>query len=144
MKILVSACLFGLCCRWDGRSKENEAVLALGARHTLIPYCPEIYGGLATPREAAELQGDRVCTRGGADVTAAFEKGAAEAVRLCRTLGCACAVLADRSPSCGVGQVYDGSFTGTLVPGDGLTARALKEMGLRVLPASQAADAGAL
>lgn len=144
MKILVSACLLGLSCRWDGHTNQNESVLALRAQHTLIPYCPEIYGGLATPREPAEIRGGRVYTRSGVDVTAQFEQGAAEALRLCRTLGCDCAVLADRSPSCGVGWVYDGTFTGALVPGDGLTASALREGGVRVLPASQAADVAAL
>lgn len=140
MKILVSACLLGLSCRWDGRSKENESVLRLRQRHTLIPYCPEIYGGLATPREPSELRDGRVYTRGGADVTVQFAKGATEAVRLCDALGCECAVLANRSPSCGVGEVYDGTFTGALTQGDGLTARALMEHGVRVLPASRAAE----
>lgn len=137
MKILVSACLLGVACRYDGSAVANEAALRLSAAHTLIPFCPELYGGLATPREPAEIRGERVCTRSGADVTANYEKGAAEALRLMKLLRCDCAVLQDRSPSCGCGFVHDGSFSGRLTAGDGLTARALKAAGFCVLPASR-------
>ncbi len=142
MKILVSACLLGLSCRYDGRSKENPAILRLAADHTLIPYCPEIYGGLHTPRDPSEMRDGRVFSKSGADVTAQFEKGAVEAVLLAKTLGCDCAVLQDKSPSCGVGTVYDGTFTGALVRGDGLTAKALRDAGVRVLAATAAAAQG--
>ena len=142
MKVLVSACLLGLRCRYDGRSKANPAIIRLAAEHTLIPYCPEIYGGLPTPREPSEIRGGRVFTRSGTEVTAQFEKGAAEAVLLAGALGCTCAILQDSSPSCGVGTVYDGTFTGTPVPGDGLTANALRNANLRVVPASEAAEKG--
>ena len=140
MTILVSACLLGLACRYDGRAKENPAVLALRAHHTLIPFCPETYGGLPTPRLPSEIRGDRVVARDGADVTAAFAKGAQEALKLARLMGCDCALLQDRSPSCGCGLIHDGSFTDALVVGDGLTARLLKENGLRVLPANRVAE----
>ena len=142
MKVLVSACLLGLCCRYDGCAKANPAILRLAAEHTLIPYCPEVYGGLPTPREPAEIRAGRVFARSGADVTAKYEKGAAEAVLLANTLGCACAVMQDRSPSCGAGVVYDGTFTGTLTPGDGFTVKALRAANVRVVPASQAAEKG--
>lgn len=137
MKILVSACLLGLPCRYDGRSVPNDAVIALGKEHVLVPFCPEIYGGLATPREPAEIQNDRIVTRSGADVTEAYRKGADEALRVARLLGCSCAVLQDRSPSCGSGVRYDGTFTGTLTDGDGLTASLLKENHIQVIRASQ-------
>lgn len=138
MKLLVSACLLGLGCRYDGRAKENATVLELTGSHTLIPFCPEIYGGLSTPREPSEIRGGRVLTKTGEDVTMQFEKGACEALRLAQTLGCTGAILQDRSPSCGVGWIHDGTFLGGLVEGDGLTARLLLQAGLRVLPASRA------
>lgn len=140
MKILVSACLLGMSCRYDGASKENAEILNLSAKHSLIPFCPEIYGGLPTPREPSEIRDSRVYSKSGADVTEAFERGAREALRLARALGCDCALLQDRSPSCGIGAVYDGSFSRKLTAGDGLTARLLTENGLRVLPASRAAE----
>lgn len=137
MRLLVSGCLLGLCCRYDGASKPHPGVLALKERHELIPVCPEQLGGLATPRPPAERQGDRVVARSGADVTEQYRRGAEEALRLCRLLDCGAAVLKERSPSCGCGAVYDGSFTGTLVPGDGVTAELLKARGIPVYGESQ-------
>ena len=93
MKLLVSACLLGFPCRYDGRAKPHEGVLSLLETHTLIPFCPEIYGGLATPRPAAERQGDRVMTEAGFDVTEQYRRGAGEALRLCRLYGCNAALL---------------------------------------------------
>lgn len=132
MKLLVSACLLGARCRYDGKSAANPAVLALAARHTLIPVCPEQLGGLSTPRAPAERCAGRVKTCGGADVTDAYALGASEALRLCRLLGCEAAVLKARSPSCGMGVIYDGTFTGTRVLGDGMTAEALLAAGIPV------------
>ncbi|MDO5327812.1 MAG: DUF523 domain-containing protein [Clostridia bacterium] len=133
MKLLVSACLLGVCCRYDGKSKGNEAVLRLAEKHELIPVCPEQLGGLPTPRPPAEIQRDRVINRLGQDVTAQYQKGAEEALRLCQLFHCELAVLKARSPSCGCGLVYDGCFSGTLVPGDGFAARLLRENGIKVL-----------
>ena len=132
MRILVSACLLGVRCRYDGESKACPAVLDLAKEHELIPICPEQLGGLPTPRVPAEIQGERVMTRDGRDVTQAYQEGAEEATRLYQLLCCECAILKARSPSCGCGQVYDGTFSGALVPGDGMTARALKERGAPV------------
>jgi uncharacterized protein YbbK (DUF523 family) len=140
MIILVSACLLGLACRYDGAALPDEAVLRLCKIHTLVPFCPEIHGGLPTPREPAELRDGGVYTRSGKDVTAAFAKGAQEALRLAKTLGCTHAILQDRSPSCGYGAVYDGTFTGKLIPGDGLTAKLLSENSIHTLPASHAKE----
>jgi len=140
MKVLVSACLLGMACRYDGHTKENSEVIQLQKKHTLIPFCPEIYGGLPTPREPSEIREGRVYSKSGADVTAQFEKGAKEALRLCRTLGCECALLQDKSPSCGCGLIHNGHFDGGLVEGDGLTTRQLKANGVRVLPASKIAE----
>lgn len=132
MRILVSACLLGVRCRYDGESKACPAVLDLAKEHELIPVCPEQFGGLPTPRVPAEIQGERVVNREGQDVTQAYQKGAEEAARLYQLLRCDCAILKARSPSCGCGQVYDGTFSGALVPGDGMTARAFKERGVPV------------
>jgi uncharacterized protein YbbK (DUF523 family) len=132
MKLLVSACLMGLCTRFDGESKANSQVLALAGGHSLIPVCPEQLGGLPTPRPASELRGGRVINRLGVDVTAAFVRGAEEACQVYRLCGCEAAVLKLRSPSCGKGLVYDGSFSGTLTAGDGVFAALLKARGVAV------------
>lgn len=133
MTILVSACLLGCPCRYDGKSKPNDTVLALMEQHTLIPICPEQMGGLATPRVPAERRGDGVFTETGGDVTAQYRCGAEEALRLAKLYGCTHAILKERSPSCGSGQIYDGSFSRTLTDGDGVTAALLKENGITVL-----------
>ena len=132
MNILVSACLLGCACRYDGGSKPCAAVRALAARHTLIPVCPEIYGGLPTPRTPCEIVGGRVLSRDGADRTDAYRRGASEALRLAGALGCRAALLKARSPACGSGEVYDGSFSGTLTAGDGVAAAALSAAGIAV------------
>ena len=140
MKILISACLLGLPCRYDRASKPQPWVEALARRHELVPVCPEQLGGLPTPREPSERQGDRVVMRGGADVTEQYRRGAEEALRLYRMLGCEAAVLKERSPSCGYGRVYDGTFTGTITDGDGVTAELLARNGIPVYGESRAAE----
>ena len=132
MRLLVSACLLGVMCRYDGQSRPDEKVLALLKNHVLVPVCPEQLGGLSTPRCPCEIQGDRVMSRDGDDRTAEYEKGAQEALRLCRLFSCEAAVLKAKSPSCGLGCVYDGTFSGTLRPGDGVTAGLLKNSGVPV------------
>ena len=132
MRLLVSACLLGLCCRYDGQSKADENVLALLKGYTLVPVCPEQLGGLPTPRCPCEIRGDRVIARDGTDRTAEYRRGAEEALRLCRLFFCEAAVLKARSPSCGAGQVYDGEFTGTLRAGNGVTAGLLIQSGVPV------------
>ena len=132
MNILVSACLLGAACRYDGAAKVNEKVVRLLETETLIPVCPEQLGGLATPRTPAERQGDRVITKTGEDVTVQYQKGAEEVLKLAKLYQCSCAVLKERSPSCGCGRIYDGTFHGTLIDGDGVTAHLLKENGISV------------
>ena len=134
--VLVSACLLGMPCRYDGRSKP-AALTELSRAAALVPFCPEIYGGLPTPRPSAERDGERVKTKNGADVTEAFHRGAALAVELAKALDCRCALLKDKSPSCGRGRIYDGTFTGTLTPGDGVTAQLLLENGIAVYGESE-------
>lgn len=106
-------------------------------RLRLVPVCPEILGGLPTPRTPSERQGERMVSKTGADVTAAYQKGAEEALRLARLFGCRKALLKERSPSCGRGQIYDGSFSGRLIPGDGVTARLLEQESIAVFGESQ-------
>lgn len=137
MKLLVSACLLGCACRYDGKSKENAGVLSLLQQHEWIPVCPEQLGGLSTPRPCAERRGDRVVTSEGRDVTEQYQRGAREALRIYRTLGCEAAVLKARSPSCGSRQIYDGTFSGVCVPGEGVCAQMLRENGVRVIDEEQ-------
>ncbi len=133
MRILVSACLLGTPCRYDGQSKPHPKVVGLSKTEDLIPFCPECMGGLPTPRPPAEIQGKRVVNAEGRDVTAQYRKGAEEALRLCKMLGIKRAILKAKSPSCGKGVVYDGSFSRTLTAGDGITAALLPENGIEVL-----------
>ena len=137
MKILISACLLGVCCRYDGASKPHLLASALAERHTLVPVCPEQLGGLPTPRPPAERRGDGVFTQTGDDVTEPYRRGAEQTLVLCRLLGCEAAVLKERSPSCGRGQIYDGTFSGTLTAGDGVTAELLTANGIPVYGESQ-------
>lgn len=131
-KILVSACLLGVNCRYKGDGKPCRAVLDMAGKHTLIPVCPEQMGGLPTPRPPAEQKGGRVVTKDGADLTDAFVRGARDALIPALLNGADYAVLKARSPSCGKGKVYDGSFSGTLVDGDGVFAALLKKEGIPV------------
>lgn len=132
MKILVSRCLLGYPCRYDGASKPNPAILALSEKHTLIPVCPECDGGLPTPRVPAERCGERVTNQNGVDVTQEYTLGAKIALETARREGVALAILKARSPSCGHGEIYDGSFSHTLIDGDGVTAELLLSHGIPV------------
>ncbi len=131
--LLVSACLLGVACNHEGRHSRRDAVVALAVSHRLVPICPEMCGGLTTPRDAAELVGDRVRTHRGDDVSDAYERGARAAVELALAIGARRAVLKARSPSCGPSQVYDGTFTRTLRAGEGVTAAALRAADVEVV-----------
>ena len=137
--LLISECLLGVACRYDGTSRPlPEAVItALTERYALIPVCPEQLGGLETPRQPSERLGDRVCMKTGEDVTAQYTRGAAQALFLARRFGCTAALLKERSPSCGSGQIYDGSFRGRLTEGFGVTAELLCANGLTVFGESE-------
>lgn len=139
MRILVSACLLGVSCRYDGKSKPHDHVLALQAQHQLIPVCGEVFGGLPTPRTPAERVGEQVLTRGGRDVTAEYVRGAEEVLALARRMDCRVALLKERSPACGSGEIYDGSFSGKLIPGYGVTAELLQKNGIAVFGESRLA-----
>lgn len=140
--ILVSACLAGRPCRYDERDKKNESVLALKKNYNLIPVCPEVLGGLNIPRPPSEIVGGTGCdvlylkakviAKGGDDKTSYFIKGANETLALAKNAGIKKAVMKKKSPSCGSGEIPDGSFSGKLRDGDGVTAALLKENGIEV------------
>ena len=140
MKVLVSACLLGAACRYDGQNKAYPLVDKLCRCHQVVPVCPEQLGGLPTPRTPSERRGEQVVTKEGVDVTAQYRRGAEEAVRLAKLLGCTVAVLKERSPSCGSGEIYDGTFTGMLTDGYGVAAETLRNAGIRVIGESQLAQ----
>ena len=139
-KLLISACLLGRNCKYSGGNNYHPLTEALWERYELVPVCPECMGGLPIPHDPSERVGDKVLSRTGADVTAPFERGAELTLRRARQTGAKLALLKERSPSCGLGQVYDGTFTGTLTDGDGLCARLLVGRGLRVIGESQAEE----
>ena len=132
--LLISACLLGANCKYSGGNNAlpPEKLAALRERYHLIPVCPEVAGGLPVPREPSERQGDRVVSRSGRDVTAEYRRGAETALRLAARFGCRKALLKERSPSCGNGKIYDGSFTGHLIPGHGVTTEILMFQNLEV------------
>ena len=152
--LLISACLLGVACNHEGRGSPRAVVDELARHYRLVPVCPEVLGGLPTPRAAAELRGGdgadvvvgtgnaRVVNVEGDDVTAAYRRGAEAAVAVARAVGAERAVLKARSPSCGSAAVYDGSFSRRLVPGRGVTAAALAAAGLEVGSEEDAAAAG--
>jgi uncharacterized protein YbbK (DUF523 family) len=133
MKILVSACLLGENCKYNGGNNKNDKVIELGEKHTLIPICPECFGGLPIPRVASEIKDGRVYSKNGNDVTEEFNDGAEKALYVAEESGCQIAILKERSPSCGFGKVYDGTFSGNLVTGNGITAQLLYDHGITIL-----------
>jgi len=132
MKILVSDCLLGKNCRYCADNCKNQAVLDLGKAYQLIGVCPEQLGGLPTPRAPAERVGNKIVAKTGADVTAEYTKGAQIALQMAKDNDVAFAVLKAKSPSCGKGLIYDGTFTGGKVAGNGVTAELLMANGFEV------------
>lgn len=144
MKVLVSACLLGVACRYAGDGKLCPEVAALSREHELVPVCPEQLGGLPTPRPPVELRAGVAVDWQGTERSAEFIKGAQETLRIARILGCSAAVLKSRSPSCGCGEIYDGSFSGRLIPGNGISAQLLIDNGIRVLTEEQIKELGCI
>jgi uncharacterized protein YbbK (DUF523 family) len=130
---LCSACLLGIKCRYDGKSKSDKKIIKLSKKEILIPICPEQLGGLPTPREPSEQKGKKVITKSGKDVTKNFVNGANQVLKLAKLFGVKEAILKQRSPSCGSGQIYDGTFTGTIVKGDGITTVLLKKNNIKII-----------
>lgn len=137
MNLLISACLIGTPCRYDGKSNLTEKLPLLMEKYTLIPVCGEVLGGLPTPRVPSERLGEKVISREGKDVTENFLRGAEEVLRLAKRYNCSVALLKERSPSCGCGEIYDGSFTKKLVRGNGVTAELLLKNQVKIFGESQ-------
>ena len=143
MKTIVSACLIGTNCRYDGGNSKNEKVINITKNDDIIPVCPEEAGGLPTPRPAVEIVGGdgndvldgkaKVLTADGKDKTAEFIKGAKYALELIQSKGVTKVILKSRSPSCGCGKIYDGSFNRNLISGDGVTTALLKRHGIEII-----------
>lgn len=133
MNILISACLLGVNCRYDGTGKLDKKIEAIKQSHNLIPICPEIYGGLPTPREAAERVKDKILTKSGVDVTDSYQRGAEEILKLAKMFDCKYAILKERSPSCGYGKIYDGTFMGNIIEGNGVLAELLTDNNIAII-----------
>ena len=132
--VIVSACLAGFNCRYCGDNKANEKIIQLIKEGKAVPVCPEQLGGLPTPRKVVEGPIDgKVCSQDGEDFTEAFTKGAYEVLNFCKKINCTKAILKSYSPSCGVNKIYDGNFNETLIDGNGVTAKLLKENGIKVI-----------
>ncbi|WP_415063547.1 DUF523 domain-containing protein [Bdellovibrio sp.] len=131
MKI-VSACLSGSHCRFDCQAKTRTEIQAMVQRGEALPVCPEQLGGLSTPRPPAERVGEQVLTKQGKDVTSEFLRGAEEALQIAKLCGATEAFLKSKSPMCGSNRIYDGSFSGNVIAGDGVFAALLKKNGIKV------------
>jgi len=140
--ILVSACLLGINCRYDGLARSNKALMELAAEGKVIPICPEQLGGCPTPRPRCEIVGGTgedvlagrcsVINENGTDMTESFINGARESLKLAKACKVKSAILKSRSPSCGFGKIYDGSFSGRLIDGNGVTAELLNQNGFEI------------
>lgn len=138
---LVSSCLAGISCRYDGKSSENQYVIELVKQGKAMPVCPELLGGLPVPRVCCEIiEGERgeqrIVSSEGRDFTREFALGAEKTLEIARIIGTTKAILKSKSPSCGCGLIYDGTFSGRLIEGNGLTAELLMKNGIEVITES--------
>ena len=132
-KILISACLVGDKTRFDGHSNYNPLIEELLKKYELVPFCPEVEGGLKTPRDPSEIIKDKVMSSKGRDVTRFFKEGAEKALNICKYLEIKVAILKESSPSCGVHEIHDGSFTNKKKKGEGITTSLLRQNGIKVI-----------
>jgi len=137
MKIMVSACLLGENCKYSGGNNRHEKVLEFIKGHEVIPVCPEVMGGLPTPRVPAEIVHGVVMSKAGVNVDREYHLGAETALEIAKREQIDMAILQPRSPSCGVKEIYDGTFTGRRIPGQGVTAALLIKNGFRVIDAGE-------
>ncbi len=133
MKIAVSACLLGENCKYNGGNNYSEKVKNYIEGHEVIPICPEVLGGLSTPREPAEIDCGIVKNKDGTSVDAQFRKGAELALDIVIKNQVELVILQSKSPSCGVNTIYDGSFTGKIIPGQGVFAELLKKNNIKAI-----------
>lgn len=131
--VLISACLLGVNCKYSGGNNYKKQVELLKEKYNLIPICPEIYGGLETPREPSEIVDSKVLNKKGIDVTYQFKKGAEETLKLAEFYKVKFAILKEKSPSCGFEEIYDGTFSGKLKKGNGITAELLFQNGIKII-----------
>lgn len=137
IKILVSACLLGENCKYNGGNNYIPTIDALKEHFEIIPVCPEYFGGMEIPRPPSEIVGDRVLSKNGDDVTDYYNSGAEQCLYIAQEHNCPLAVLKERSPSCGCGKIYDGTFSGTVIEGNGITAQLLLDNDIQVFGESQ-------
>ncbi|MCR5287126.1 MAG: DUF523 domain-containing protein [Saccharofermentans sp.] len=137
MKIAVSACLLGENCKYNGGNNYSEKVAEFVKNHEVVAVCPEVMGGLSTPRESSEIVDGVVRHKDGVSVDEEFRKGAESALKKVLDNGVELVILQSRSPSCGVKEIYDGTFSGKLIPGQGVFAKLLSENNIRVLDVSE-------
>lgn len=133
MKIAVSACLLGENCKYNGGNNYSEKLIDYVKEHDVVTICPEVLGGLSTPREPAEIVNGIVCHKDGSSVDREFRYGAEKALNIIKEQGAELVILQSRSPSCGVNMIYDGSFSGKLVSGQGVFADLLRRNGIKVV-----------
>lgn len=132
-KILVSACLLGIDCKYNGKNNENNKIIDLLNDYEVVPFCPEILGGMTTPRIPSEILDDKVINKNGDEVTDYFVKGANESLKMAKLFNIKKAVMKQKSPSCGFGKIYDGTFSGNVIEGNGITTDLFLDNNIEVL-----------
>ncbi len=133
MKIAVSSCLLGVNCKYNGKSNYNDDIIKLKEKYELVPICPEVLGGLSIPRVPAEIINNKVINQVGIDVTSNYNEGAKKALKILQENNIKIAILKSKSPSCGKDQIYDGTFSHTLIQGNGVTTNLFLENDIVVL-----------
>ena len=136
-KIIVSACLLGENCKYNGGNNKCDDIIALAEKFEIIPVCPECFGGLPIPRVPSEIKDGRVYSKTGEDLTEAFLSGAEQTLYIAKETNAPCAVLKENSPSCGFGKIYDGTFSGNKIVGNGITAQLLYDNEIQIFGESQ-------
>ena len=136
-KIIVSACLLGENCKYNGGNNKCDDIIALAEKFEIIPVCPECFGGLPIPRVPSEIKDGRVYSKTGEDLTEAFLSGAEQTLYIAKEANAPCAVLKENSPSCGFGKIYDGTFSGKKIDGNGITAQLLYDNEIQIFGESQ-------
>lgn len=132
MKIGISSCLLGIQCKYNGKSNYNEDIIKLKEKYEIVPICPEVLGGLSIPRVPAEIINDKVINQQGIDVTQNYNQGALKALQILKANNVNIVILKSKSPSCGKGEIYDGTFSHTLIEGNGVTTKILLENNITV------------